>query len=330
MKNYSSFLVTGGTGTFGKEITKKLIKYPKIKRIVIFSRDEQKQYEMRENISDPEGKLRFFIGDVRDKERLSIAMMNVEVVIHAAAMKIVETSEYNPFECVKTNIHGAENVVVSSLENSIKKVIALSTDKACNPINLYGATKLASDKIFVAANNLSGKRNTIFSVVRYGNVLGSRGSIIPIINKALEANKKKFYLTDPQMTRFAITIDQGVDFVLKIIGLMSGGEIFVPKIPSFKVKDLMEVMVNKKYIQISGIRPGEKIHEMLISLDDARNTYENKDFFVIKPQLILSRKKERRSIYKKATPKTFIYSSNKNEKWLLKKDLMKMLKSLKI
>lgn len=330
MKNYSSFLVTGGTGTFGKEITKKLIKYSKIKRIVIFSRDEQKQYEMRENINDPEGKLRFFIGDVRDKERLGIAMMNVEVVVHAAAMKIVETSEYNPFECVKTNIHGAENVVVTSLENNIKKVIALSTDKACNPINLYGATKLASDKIFVAANNLSGNRNTIFSVVRYGNVLGSRGSIIPVINKALKEKKKKFYLTDPQMTRFAITIDEGVDFVLKVLELMSGGEIFVPKIPSFKVKDLMEVMVDKKKIEISGIRPGEKIHEMLISLDDARNTYENKDFFVIKPQLIFSRKKEKKSIYKHTTSKNFIYSSDKNNKWLLKKDLLKMLKSLKI
>ena len=330
MKNYSSFLVTGGTGTFGKEITKKLIKFPKIKRIVIFSRDEQKQYEMRENINDPNGKLRFFIGDVRDKERLSIAMMNVEVVVHAAAMKIVETSEYNPFECVKTNIHGAENVVVTSLENNIKKVIALSTDKACNPINLYGATKLASDKIFVAANNLSGNRNTIFSVVRYGNVLGSRGSIIPVINKALEEKKKKFYLTDPQMTRFAITIDQGVDFVLKVLELMNGGEIFVPKIPSFKVKDLMEVMVDKKYIKISGIRPGEKIHEMLISLDDARNTYENKDFFVIKPQLIFSRKKEKKSIYRQTTSKNFIYSSDKNKNWLLKKDLLKMLKSLKI
>jgi UDP-N-acetylglucosamine 4,6-dehydratase len=288
MLNEKSVLITGGTGSFGQRYASTLLKNYKLKRLVIFSRDELKQYDMQvkfEQHKDHDSNImRFFIGDVRDKERLNEAMRDIDVVIHAAALKQVPAAEYNPMECIKTNIHGAENVIQAALANNVDKVIALSTDKAANPINLYGATKLASDKLFVAANNMSGGR-TKFSVVRYGNVVGSRGSVVPLFDKLISEGMDHLPITHEGMTRFWISLQDGVDFVLKNMERMQGGEIFVPKIPSVRIIDLAKAMSNDLPIKIIGIRPGEKLHEIMCPADDSHLTIEFKDHFVIKPSI---------------------------------------------
>ena len=278
-----SILITGGTGSFGKKYTETLLREHTPKRLVIFSRDELKQYEMQQEFDDPV--MRYFIGDVRDKERLNQAMRSIDYVIHAAALKHVSAAEYNPMECIKTNIYGAENVISAALDNNVEKVIALSTDKATSPINLYGATKLASDKLFVAANNVVGQRITRFSVVRYGNVVGSRGSVVPYFLKFIAEGAKELPITDPRMTRFWITLQQGVDFVLKNFQRMGGGEIFVPKIPSMRVTDLAESMAPDMPTSIIGIRPGEKLHEVMCPSDSSHLTLEFDDHYVIQPSI---------------------------------------------
>lgn len=278
-----SILVTGGTGSFGKQFVRTLLKQHRPRRIVVFSRDELKQYEMAQECDSP--LMRYFIGDVRDRERLTQAMRGVDLVVHAAALKQVPAAEYNPTECIKTNIHGAENVIAAATANEVEKVIALSTDKAANPINLYGATKLASDKLFVAANNMVGGHRTRFAVVRYGNVVGSRGSVVPFFRKLLAEGTDYLPITDERMTRFWITLQQGVDFVLKGFTRMHGGEIFVPKIPSSRITDLAQVMAPKLPTRIIGIRPGEKLHEVMCPRDDSHLTLEFDDHFVIRPTI---------------------------------------------
>ncbi len=282
MFNDTTILVTGGTGSFGKHFIKRMLQEHKPKKLIIYSRDELKQFEMQKNFNDP--CMRYFIGDVRDVDRLVQAMNQVDFVVHAAALKQVPAAEYNPMECIKTNIHGSENVIQAAIKNSVKKVIALSTDKAANPINLYGATKLASDKLFVSANNIVGDSPTRFSVVRYGNVVGSRGSVVPLF-KDLAKKKSKVPITHKDMTRFWITLDMGVNFVLKNFERMHGGEIFVPKIPSVKVTDLAKAYAPGLEIEEIGIRPGEKLHEIMCPSDDSHLTIEFEEFFVIKPTI---------------------------------------------
>lgn len=278
-----SILITGGTGSFGKKYTKTILDRYKPKRLIIFSRDELKQFEMQQDYND--SCMRYFIGDVRDGDRLKQAMKGVDFVIHAAAQKQVPAAEYNPMECIKTNIHGAENVIQAALENDVEKVIALSTDKAANPINLYGATKLASDKLFVAANNMAGGHKTRFSVVRYGNVVGSRGSVVPFFKKLIADGAKELPVTDERMTRFWITLQQGVDFVLQNFSRMYGGEIFVPRIPSVNIMDLVEAYAPGARVNRIGIRPGEKLHEIMCPADDSHLTLEFDDHYVIRPTI---------------------------------------------
>lgn len=278
-----NILITGGTGSFGKQYTKTLLDNYQPNKIVIFSRDELKQFEMAQSFTSP--KMRFFLGDVRDYGRVEQAMEGIDYVIHAAAMKQVPAAEYNPMECIKTNIYGAENVIKAAIENNVEKVIALSTDKAANPINLYGATKLASDKLFVAANNMVGKNPTRFAVVRYGNVVGSRGSVVPFFKKLVMEGRTSLPVTHPEMTRFWITLQQGVDFVLKNFARMKGGEIFVPKIPSMRVVDLVKSIDPSLDIEIIGIRPGEKLHEIMCPADDSHLTLEFDDHYVIRPSI---------------------------------------------
>ena len=283
MLNGKSVLITGGTGSFGHQYTKTLLDRYDIKRLVIYSRDELKQYEMCQIYGDT-NIMRYFIGDVRDVNRLKDAMHGIDVVIHGAALKHVPIAEYNPMECIKTNIHGAENVIQAAIANNVEKVIALSTDKAANPINLYGATKLASDKLFVAANNITGGK-TKFSVVRYGNVAGSRGSVVPLFNKLIGEGEKFLPITNKEMTRFWITLQEGVDFVLRSMERMLGGEIFIPKIPSVKIVDLAEAMAPELPIKIIGIRPGEKLHEIMCPADDSHLTIQFNDSYVISPSI---------------------------------------------
>ena len=286
MFNDKSILITGGSGSFGRQYISTILERYQPKRLIVYSRDELKQYQMAQTFSgDRYACMRYFIGDVRDQSRLIMAMRGVDYVIHAAALKQVPAAEYNPMECIKTNIHGAENVIQASITAGVKKVIALSTDKAANPINLYGATKLASDKLFVAANNMVGSDGPRFSVVRYGNVVGSRGSVIPFFKKLIDENTGYFPITDDRMTRFWITLQQGVDFVLKNFSRMSGGEIFVPKIPSVKITDLATAMAPNFHHEIIGIRPGEKIHEIMCPSDDSHLTLEFNDHFVIRPTI---------------------------------------------
>lgn len=278
-----SVLITGGTGSFGKQYTKTILERYKPKRIVIYSRDELKQFEMQQQFNQP--CMRYFIGDVRDKDRLTMAMRGIDYVIHAAALKQVPAAEYNPTECIRTNITGAENVIHAALANDVQKVIALSTDKAANPINLYGATKLCSDKLFVAANNIAGDRVSRFAVVRYGNVVGSRGSVVPFFQKLIDQGSDHLPITDPKMTRFWISLQDGVDFVLKDFERMHGGEIFVPKIPSIRITDLAAAMAPAMAQKIIGIRPGEKLHEVMCPADDSHLTIEFEDHFVITPSI---------------------------------------------
>tara|TARA_R110002110_G_scaffold168566_5_gene370093 strand:- start:202 stop:1203 length:1002 start_codon:yes stop_codon:yes gene_type:complete len=283
MFDNKSVLITGGTGSFGRKYTRTLLEKHKPRRIIVFSRDELKQYEMAQDYTGPQ--MRYFIGDVRDAERLQQAMRGVDFVIHAAALKQVPAAEYNPTECIKTNIHGAENVIKAAIAAGVEKVMALSTDKAANPINLYGATKLASDKLFVAANNMVGYEKTRFSVVRYGNVVGSRGSVVPFFRKLVADGASSIPITDARMTRFWITLQEGVDFVISNFARMHGGEIFVPKIPSVRITDLAEAMAPGLPTSVIGIRPGEKLHETMCPADDSHLTVEFSDHFVIRPTI---------------------------------------------
>ena len=283
MFNDKSILITGGTGSFGTLCAATLIKRFKPRRVIIFSRDELKQFEMAQRFDYPG--MRFFLGDVRDYDRLKEAMRGVDHVVHAAALKQVPAAEYNPMECIKTNVHGAENVIRAALDNGVKSVVALSTDKAANPINLYGATKLASDKLFVAANNIAGDRPTVFSVVRYGNVVGSRGSVVPLFARLIAEKAEALPITHEEMTRFWISLQEGVDFVMAAFERMHGGEIFVPKIPSVRIVDLASAMAPDVPTRIVGIRPGEKLHEMMCPSDDSHLTYEFRDYYVIRPTI---------------------------------------------
>ncbi|MFC1603022.1 UDP-N-acetylglucosamine 4,6-dehydratase (inverting) [Pseudomonadota bacterium] len=324
-----NILITGGTGSFGRSFVREVLRKSKPQRLIIFSRDELKQYEMQH---DPdfmdEPSLRFFIGDVRDRERLRMAMRGVDYVVHAAALKHVTIAEYNPFECIRTNVYGAENVVSAALDGGVKKVVALSTDKAASPINLYGASKLASDKIFVAANNLTGGRSARFCAVRYGNVLGSRGSVVPYFKKLIEKNSDHLPITDPRMTRFWITMEKAVEFVVSCLNDMVGGEIFVPKIPSTKMTDLASVMAPNLEHRIIGIRPGEKLHEVMITEDDARNTVEFKDRFVIEPELTYWRKSKPLEEFGKPVSDGFSYTSDKNTDWLSDDELRELISNI--
>jgi len=328
--NNKSVLITGGTGSFGRAFVHIVLERFKPRRLVVFSRDELKQYEMAQAFPDEKYPcMRFFIGDVRDADRLEMAMRDIDVVVHTAALKHVPAAEYNPFECIRTNVHGAENVVNASLRSGVQKVVALSTDKAASPINLYGASKLASDKIFVAANNLSGHR-TRFAVVRYGNVLGSRGSVVPFFRRLLREGADSVPITDPRMTRFWITIDQGVDFVLSSLEMMQGGEIFVPKIPSTKITDLADVVAPGLPHKIVGIRPGEKLHEVMITEDDARVTLELNDRYLIRPWFSFWDGAPYTVVGAKSVSNGFRYSSDTNPLWLNNGEIALMLQLAKV
>ena len=282
MLNNKTILITGGTGSFGANFVKYVFEHHSPKKVIVYSRDEMKQWHMAQEFKN-EDRIRFFIGDVRDKDRLHRAFHNIDIVVHAAALKIVDTAEYNPFEFVKTNIYGAMNIIDAAIDQGVEKVIALSTDKASNPINLYGASKLASDKLFISGNSYTGEAKTKFSIVRYGNVMGSRGSVIPLFIK--QAQKGEITITDIEMTRFMITIEEAINFVCESIDLMIGGEIFVKKIPSMKVKDIANTIAPNAKIKIIGKRPGEKMHEQMIGLEDANHTYEMSNSFVILPEI---------------------------------------------
>ena len=319
MLNGKSVLITGGTGSFGKKFVETILKrYPEVKRIVIYSRDELKQFELKQKY--PESKypqLRFFIGDVRDGERLKRACEGVDVIIHAAAIKQVDTAEYNPEECIKTNIHGAQNVINAALQTGVKHVVALSTDKACAPINLYGATKLTSDKLFTAANNISGSKDIKFSVVRYGNVMGSRGSVIPFFIHKRDNGVKELPITDMRMTRFNISLQAGVDLVMYAIGHHLGGEIFIPKIPSYHIVDVAKAIAPNIPLVEVGIRPGEKLHEEMITVTDALNTIDLGQYYAILPSVSFKHQREEYLQHHQAVPvpQGFHYSSDQNEEW---------------
>lgn len=324
-----NILLTGGTGSFGQAFAEKLLKSYDPNKIVVLSRDEHKQYEMENKFQNYKiDKLRFFLGDVRDTERLKVAFKDIDYVIHTAALKHVPLAEYNPFECIKTNVIGAQNVVEASIFCGVKKVIALSTDKASNPLNLYGASKLASDKIFIAANNYSGKGGTSFSICRYGNVVNSRGSVIPLFKKLFQEKAKNIPITDRRMSRFWININKGVEFVIASIDMMIGGEIFVPKLPSMNVVDVAEIIAPKIPIKIIGIRPGEKIHETMVSEDDSRYTIELKDRFIILPPKLHSKKEEifKKNVQNLDLKDNFKYSSDTNTEWLTRNQFLELLK----
>ena len=330
MFNGKNILITGGTGSFGKKYTQVLLQKYKPNKIIIYSRDELKQYEMAQDFND--SCMRYFIGDVRDADRLKKAMKDVDFVIHAAALKHVPIAEYNPMECIKTNINGAQNVIDAAIENKVEKIIALSTDKAANPINLYGATKLASDKLFVAANNLVGKQNTRFSVVRYGNVVCSRGSVIPFFQKLIKEGAKELPITDEKMTRFLITLEDGVNFVLKNFERMQGGEIFIPKIPSIKIVDLAKALAPHLPHKNIGIRPGEKLHEIMCPADDSHLTYEFNDHYVIAPTIKFSSPVEYDTNLLQEVgihvKQGFEYNSGNNDKWLTNEEFLKLVEDL--
>ena len=321
---YKSILITGGTGFFGKHFVNEILNNHKnFQRIVIYSRDEFKQYEMETFYKNHKSfeKLRFFIGDIRDKERLNTALNGIDVVIHAAALKQVVIAEYNPYEFIKTNVLGAQNIISESINNNVKKVIALSTDKAAAPVNLYGATKLCSDKLFISANNHVGKKNLRFSVVRYGNVFGSRGSVFPVFLEAIK-NGKPLNVTDKRMTRFNISIKQACDMIIWAINNLKGGEIFVPKLPSYRLSDLIKAFGKKHKVKVVGIRNGEKLHETLITVDDSYNTYEfNKNYYAI-----INKNKYYKKIKMKKVKKDFNYNSFNNDNYLSVYELEKLIK----
>lgn len=328
--NGKNVLVTGGTGSFGQQFVETVLNRFEPERLIIFSRDEFKQYVMQQRFPpERHSCLRYFIGDVRDRNRLSMALRNVDIVIHAAAMKHVTASEYNPFECIHTNVIGAENVVSTAIENGIERVIALSTDKAANPVNLYGASKLASDKIMIAANVL-GAGKTIFSVVRYGNVFGSRGSVIPLFTKLINEGSDHLPITDPRMTRFFISLPQGIDFVLQCLSMMTEGEIFVPKIPSMKITDIAEAMAPNLEHKIVGIRPGEKLHEVMVTTDDGRATIEFDDHYVIEPSFPRPARQPQSNKGGKSVPDDFSYSSDNNPQTLTGPEIRALLSEQKL
>ena len=329
--NNKNILVTGATGSFGQYFINYILENFKPKRVVIYSRDELKQYQMNQKFKKYSKFLRYFIGDVRDLSRLNDAFRNIDLVIHAAALKQVPAMEYNPMECIKTNIMGAQNIISASISNKVKKVIALSTDKAANPINLYGATKLVSDKLFVAANNMSA-RNTIFSVVRYGNVIGSRGSILPLLLEYKRDEVDYFPITSKEMTRFFISLNEGVKFVISSLKRMHGGEIFIPKIPSIKIIDLAKAVDSKKPIKIIGIRPGEKLHEVMCAKDDSHLTLEFKDHYVIKPSIdfyshVRDLSKNMSGEKGKHVKSGFEYNSNTNPNFMNINEIKKIIKN---
>lgn len=330
MFNGKNILITGGTGSFGKKYTEIILSKYQPNKIIIFSRDELKQYEMAQEFDDP--CMRYFIGDVRDGARLKEAMHEVDYVIHAAALKHVPVAEYNPMECIKTNIDGAQNVIEAAIANNVDKVIALSTDKAANPINLYGATKLASDKLFVAANNMVGSRKTRFAVVRYGNVTGSRGSVIPFFKKLIAEGATDLPITDEKMTRFLITLEDGVNFVLKNFERMYGGEIFIPKIPSMYMTELAKALAPNLPHRIIGIRPGEKLHEIMCPADDSHLTLEFDDHYVIQPTIQFSHISDfsTNKLGEKGVPveQGFEYNSGNNTEWLSHEAFLAMIKEL--
>ncbi len=331
MLNNKVILVTGGTGSFGKAFTKYVLTNYDPKKIIIYSRDEFKQFIMQNDFKkefpDKFSKLRFFIGDVRDRERLTRAMEGVDYVIHAAALKQVPACEYNPAEAIKTNIHGALNVIDSALDTGVKKVVALSTDKAVNPVNLYGGTKLVSDKLFIAANAYAGSKDINFSIVRYGNVAGSRGSVIPFFYDKIQKGEKDLPITDYRMTRFWISLQQGVELVIKALKDAKGGETFISKIPSFKITDLAEAMLpgcNKPEV---GIREGEKLHEIMVTVEDSMTTYEYDKHFIVYPQMVFQ---ERATVLPggKKVPEGFSYSSGNNTEWLTVEEIRELLKTI--
>ncbi|SPY25523.1 UDP-glucose 4-epimerase [Odoribacter splanchnicus] len=330
MLNGKSVLITGGTGSFGKKFVETILnRYPEVKRIVIYSRDELKQFELKQKYPhDRYPQLRFFIGDVRDGERLKRACEGIDVIIHAAAIKQVDTAEYNPEECIKTNVHGAQNVINAALQTGVKHVVALSTDKACAPINLYGATKLTSDKLFTAANNISGSKDVRFSVVRYGNVMGSRGSVIPFFIGKRDSGAKELPITDMRMTRFNISLQAGVDLVMYAIGHHLGGEIFVPKIPSYHITDVATAIAPTLPQVEVGIRPGEKLHEEMITVTDALNTIDLGQYYAILPAVSFKHSREDYLQHHQAipVPEGFHYSSDQNEEWETVETLLAKIK----
>lgn len=327
MLNGKNILITGGTGSFGKRFLEVIFKKYKPNKVVIYSRDEYKQSVMKTEYANKVdmSKVRFFIGDIRDKDRLYRAFENIDYVIHAAAMKQVPTCEYNPIEAVKTNIQGAQNVIDAALDHNVKRVVALSTDKAVNPINLYGGTKLVSDKLFIAANVYTGYVDTRFSVVRYGNVAGSRGSVIPIWKKLIENGEKTLGVTDMRMTRFWITLDQGIDLVFKALNESKGGETYISKIPSFHIGDLAEAMLENCKIHEFGIREGEKLHEIMVTKDDSLTTYEYDNHYIIYPHYDWANLERDILPGGKKVPEGFEYSSDKNTLWLSVNDLKNAL-----
>ena len=341
MLNGKHILITGGTGSFGKKFVEIVLKKYRPARLIVYSRDELKQYEMSQVYNDKS--MRYFIGDVRDLARLESALVGVDICIHAAALKQVPIAEYNPTECIKTNIDGASNVISACLKNSVGHIIALSTDKAANPINLYGATKLCSDKLFVSANNIKGAKKSLFSVVRYGNVVGSRGSVVPLFKRLVAQGAKEIPITDLRMTRFFITLEQGVEFVLKSLERMQGGEIFVPKIPSMRITELAKALAPNLPTKQIGIRAGEKLHEVMIPLDDSRHCFEFDDFYLIEPSIVFQSpidyaKTRNGEVGKKVVKSSdsaqteqvqnlqdgFEYSSDKNTQWLSAEELVKI------
>jgi UDP-N-acetylglucosamine 4,6-dehydratase len=328
MFDNSSILVTGGTGSFGKAFVRRMLDDYKPRRLVIFSRDELKQFEMQQHFSTAKYPcLRYFIGDVRDKERLYRALAGIDYVVHTAALKQVPACEYNPMEAIRTNIMGASNLIEACIDQGVKRVIALSTDKAANPVNLYGATKLCSDKLFIAGNRYSGGHPVRFAVVRYGNVVGSRGSVVPFFME--QRSKGELPITDPRMTRFWITLGQGVDFVLQSLERMSGGEIFVPKIPSMNIMDLAKALAPECQVRIIGIRPGEKLHEVMVPEDEAHNTLDCSDHYVVlPPDVNLAREAERRG--GNLCADGFRYCSNTNKQWLSEQQLTDYIKDLEL
>ena len=323
-----SILITGATGSFGQKFIRVILERYEPSRVVVYSRDELKQHNMQQSLPQI-GPMRYFIGDVRDQSRLEMALRGIDTVIHAAALKQVPSAEYNPFEYVRTNIHGAENIVNAAIQTGVERVIALSTDKAANPINLYGATKLASDKIFIAGNNLSPAGGTKFSVVRYGNVLGSRGSVLPLFNKLVEAGETTLPITDDRMTRFWITLQQGVDFVLESLDRMHGGEIFIPKLPSMRITDLAQAVLPGCKFRTIGIRPGEKIHEVMIPLEEARVTLELENQYLIEPAFSFWSSENCKGQHKGSrVDESFEYCSNTNKDWISTEELREIIAKL--
>lgn len=327
MLNDKAILITGGTGSFGKAFTKYVLEHYEPKKIIIYSRDEFKQLLMQNQFMEYKDKLRFFIGDVRDGERLRRAFEGVDYVIHAAALKQVPACEYNPAEAIKTNIHGAQNVIEAALDTHVKKVVALSTDKAVNPVNLYGGTKLVSDKLFIAANAYAGNKDISFSIVRYGNVAGSRGSVIPLFRDIVQNGGKELPITDYRMTRFWISLRQGVELVIKALEEAKGGETFISRIPSFKITDLAEAMYPGYKTREVGIRVGEKLHEIMITVEDSLNTYEYENHFIVYPQMFWSERQKPQPTGKRV-PEGFSYSSGNNVEWLSVEQIRERLETL--